>query len=338
MTNLGGPSAASKTLPRVVYFIASHVNPEQVARLVRACRSGSQNSRVLLHHDDNVSVLDRALLAEVDNLDILPSEGDVGWGAFSMCAMVIRCMTWLRDNRDFDWVVYVSGQDYPVKSPTQIEHELAGCDVDGFLQADPVQSAKWAEGAERYLYQYYNVPRVRGWSKAAHLLRRLGQPTLQGGGHPRLWARPEDPSRLGVRQWPFADLDCYRGSSWWSLSRKSIEYMLDYAEAHPRLAAHYQRVGFAPNESFFLTILRNNPGLRLANDHKRFMKWSQPGTGHPDFLTAADVPAMLNSTAFFARKLDQTRDPQVLDLLDAALGLNTMPQSLAKGVAHDRWR
>ena len=32
-----------------------------------------------------------------------------------------------------------------------------------------------------------------------------------------------------------------------------------YAEQHPELVKHYRRVGFAPNESFFPTILRNNP-------------------------------------------------------------------------------
>jgi hypothetical protein len=80
---------------RIAYFIASHVNPAQVARLVRACRSSSPGSRVLIHHDHNVSNLDPKTLGPPDNIDFLTGQPPVQWDMFSMGAMVLRHMRWL---------------------------------------------------------------------------------------------------------------------------------------------------------------------------------------------------------------------------------------------------
>jgi hypothetical protein len=98
--------------------------------------------------------------------------------------------------------------------------------------------------------------------------------------------------------------------------------MVRYADSHPELVKHYRRVGFAPNESFFPTILRNNPSFNLiTNDHKRFIRWSHPETGHPDVLTGDDFADMTGSGKHFARKIDSRKDPQILDLLDAHIGV-----------------
>jgi hypothetical protein len=130
---------------------------------------------------------------------------------------------------------------------------------------------------------------------------------------------------LGLRAFhgPFRDgFECYKGSSWWTLNRRSVEHMVRYADSHPELIKHYRRVQFAPNESFYPTILRNNPELNLiTNDHKRYIRWSHPETGHPDLLTSDDLPAILASGKDFARKIDSRKDPRILDLLDEHLGV-----------------
>lgn len=316
-------STAATRPPRVVYFIASHVNPDQVVRLVRACLSGSPESRVLIHHDYSVSDLDPARLAEFRNVDILRSEGDIGWGAFSMCAMVIRCMTWLLENREFDWVVYISGQDYPVLPPAEIERQLGASDLDGYLDAAPIETLDWALGRERYLYRYFRFPAFRGWYTLQRLVAAYGEARRAKGVDPLVWMRPQDGPRIGFRINPFGEhFRCYEGSSWWTLSRKSIAYMLDYARTHPALSAHYRRAGFAPNESFFLTILRNNPALKLVvDDNRLFIRWTHWQTGHPDLLGLLDVPAMTAAGKFFARKIDERAHPGILDAIDERIGL-----------------
>ena len=320
-------AAPAKRHARVSYFIASHVNPEQILRLVRACRSGSPESHVLLHHDYNVSDLDPAAVARIGNVDLLRAEGAVGWGAFSMCVMVLRCMRWLLANRDFDWVVYLSGQDYPVKPLAQSERELTDSAYDGYLWTQPIEDVEWEVGAMRYLYQYYDVPRFPGWRRARGRLKSVGARRVARGGLPRVWPAPVDePFRVGFRPLgggPFrGGFRCYKGSSWWTLSRRSVEHMVRFADANPKLARYYRRILFAPNESYFQTILRNDPALNLVTyDHLRYIRWTRPETGHPDVLTSDDVDVMLASNKTFARKIDARKDPRVLDILDERLGI-----------------
>jgi hypothetical protein len=313
--------------PRVVYFIASHVHPEQVVRLVRACRSGSPSSRVLLHHDYNVSYLDPQTVMGFGNVDVLAAKCAVHWGGFGTCALVLRCLRWLLDHHEFDWVVHLSGQDYPLRPLADIENELAQSVHDGYLLADPVEDREWDVGPARYLYQYYKVPRVRGWRTLRHWVNRHEAAWLAAGKLPLARVvRTQKSFRLGIRsiRGPFRDgARCYKGSSWWTLNRRSVEYMIQQAEQNPGLIRYYRRVGFAPNESFFQTILLNNPTLKLvADDHRRFIRWSHPETGHPDLLISADLSEMTTSGKDFARKIDSRKDPRIIDLLDSHLGVS----------------
>jgi hypothetical protein len=111
-----------------------------------------------------------------------------------------------------------------------------------------------------------------------------------------------------------AGLAVYAGSAWWTISRRAAEHVTGFMRDNPVVARHYQRVLFAPSESLIPTILLNAPHLTVrSNDHKRFIRWSDPRSGHPDLLTAADVDALVASPHHFARKI---ADEKLLDLLD----------------------
>jgi hypothetical protein len=255
---------------RVVYFIASHVNPDQIVRLVRACRSGSPNSRVLLHHDYTDSYLDPQTVRGFGNVDLLPPDGRVRWGLFDTCAVILRCMRWLLDHHEFDWVVYLSGQDYPIRPVAAIENDLAHASHDGYLQAKSIRDIDWHAGPARYLYQYFKVPRLRGWRTLRYWANRHETARLAEGKLPLVCIARRQGSgfRLGLRAFhsPFRDgVRCVKGSSWWTLNRRCVNYMVARAEQYPALIRYYRRVGFAPNESFFQTILLSNPELRLVS-------------------------------------------------------------------------
>ena len=324
------PTRRAASSARVVYFIASHVNPEQIVRLVRACRSGSERSRVVIHHDYRVSNLEPSMLAGIENVDLLQEQVPIEWGYFTMCQMVLQSMQWLLDHREFDWVVYLTGQDYPLQPVAEIERFLSSTPFEGFIEVKPVEEVPWVIGAQRYLYNYYTLPKFKGWGLVHGPLRRCTQAAIQAGRLPRLLvpqqrAAPPDQFKIGWRPLlgPFGrDFRCYKGSCWWTLNRRCIEYMIRYARQNAKLRRHYQRILFAPNESFFISILKNNPQLNLVtDDNKRYITWSQTETGHPDILRAHDFDTLISSGKHFARKFDQRKDPRILDLLDQHIGI-----------------
>lgn len=319
-------SHARRQGARVVYLIASHVHPPQIERLVRACRSGSAESRVLLHHDYNVSHLDPRRVTKYGNVELFPAENVMIWGTFCSCAMILRCMRWLLDHHDFDWVLHLSGQDYPIRPLADIEADLSQSPYDGYLLSSPVELLDWEVGPSRYLYQYYSVPKFRGVRTLCQWIRQHREKSLAAGHLPFAnIAVDKDRMRLGIR--PFHGLfrdgfRCYKGSSWWCLNRRSVKYMTEYAEQHPKFVRYYRRVKFAPNESFYPTILLNNPELKfVTNDDRRLIRWTHPESGHPDMLTSADLGAITSSGKDFARKIDSRQDPKILDLLDEQIGL-----------------
>ncbi|MGB7159944.1 MAG: beta-1,6-N-acetylglucosaminyltransferase [Tepidisphaeraceae bacterium] len=322
------PARAAK----VVYFVASHVFPEQVARLVRALRTGNPESRVVVHHDEKVSHLDPATVEPFDNVDLLPAM-PVQWGKFITSRMLLGAVEWVCTNHDFDYVIYLSGQDYPIKPLAQIEREL-GAQIgrcDAFTDVVPARNSQWHLGPERYLYRYYDLPRFPGlmrWRKRqqrrSNKVRALAE---------RTGTNPDPLPRLHVARDRYGErkvgvhmpaglfgprgLTVYAGSAWWTMSKRAAEHVTSFFRTNPAVARHYQRVLFAPGESMLPTILLNAPHLTCeSTDHKRFVRWSDPRSGHPDLLTAADFPTLVASPHHFARKIDGRTDPRLLDLLD----------------------
>jgi hypothetical protein len=113
---------------------------------------------------------------------------------------------------------------------------------------------------------------------------------------------------------PFAA--CRRGSDWLTVNRRCAE-LLDAAP--PALERHFART-LLPTEAWPHTVLHGEPGLRLSGDGRRYTRW-EPGSLHPDVLGMADLEPMLASGADFARKFDAEVDAEVLDALDARLGV-----------------
>jgi hypothetical protein len=276
----------------VAYLILSYTHPALVERLVGTLRAGSPGAVIAVHHDDR-----RCALGEVDALRIEPPSR-IEWGHGSQLAAVLRCLRWVRERADFDWLVLLSGQDYPVRPIPQIEAELTAAPVDAFIRHAPVAPVRLRRGgvdefARRYGYRWRPVSSTR----LARLdplvqVRRLPSGTYAGF-----------PARL--------PLPVFHGSDWFTLSRRAVETVL---AAPPAVVDHFLHT-IIPTEAFVHTVLANSP-LRLANDHRRYAVFEPPSAPSPRVFGVADVDEVLASGADFARKFD---DLAVLDEIDRRL-------------------
>ena len=313
-------------MSRVVYFVASHVNPPQIARLVRALRSGGPDSCVVINHAYRVSHLDRDLFRGLDGVEFVEPQRSPEWGDFAMTRVVLAALDWIVARRDFDWVVYLSGQDYPIRPLAEIEQFLATTAYDGFVAGrlvDPTSPGD-REFVERYSFRYHALPRFPAAAYAPRALRVVGerlrtaisraQPVVKvrrWGGHTQVGFRCARP--------PFGPtLPLYKGSAWWTLSRRAVAYLQQFVRDHPEVVRHYAHT-FAAGESLYATILRNATTLRISADNYRYIRWVG-ANAHPEILTVADFEAMRASGKHFARKIDMARDAQLLDLIDRAIG------------------
>jgi hypothetical protein len=309
-------------MSRILYLIASHINPEQVLRLTQTILANSPSAYVLIHHDAAESKLDRSAFSSLNQVHILEHPISVQWGEFSLVEMELYCIDWLlASSIQFDWLVFLSGQDYPIQPIADIEQFLNTTEYDGFMEyflaieppSQPTQAGlHWKNdtGFKRFFYHYYSVP-LSTYFKGP--LFRLGRflnslqslITLSVNRHS---------AKLGIRcKPPFNDtFQCYAGSQWHTLSYRCIQYIHEFVQQNPAIVNHYRRT-LIPDESFFQTVLLNHSSLNILNNNKRYIAWSG---SKPAVLRTQDFDRLVNSDCHFARKLDLTIDAQLFDRID----------------------
>lgn len=325
-------------MAKIAYFVMSHVNPEQVARLVRALRSSNSESWVVIHHDYSTSQLDPQTFNNIDNVHMLEQRTAIEWGGFSIIRTILNAIDWFLHGQ-FDWMVYISGQDYPIMPLQQIEQFLDTTEYDGFVSAHRADASELPEAVfpQWYFYHwyFYRIYKFKIPSTLVNLIHaqkiKSGSSTLLNEPLKRVlrpdhilplfrikYSRPNRQMMFCLRplSTPFTPtFHCYHGSNWWTLSRRSIQYLHQFTRENSDFLRYYQHT-HVPDESFFQTILLNNPSLNISDDDKRYIRWDKKPAPHPAVLTAKDFPHLVSSGKHFARKLDQTIDAQLFDLLD----------------------
>jgi hypothetical protein len=316
----------------VLYLITSHRQPAQVYRLARTIRRGSPSAPIVIHHDESRTHLDPAGFGELGDLHILPFSLPVKWGGMSIVDMNLRSFRWILGHLDFEWLVLLSGQDYPIKPLQEIEASLLASDRDGFMEAPSEVTNRILREDKtrirysftfRYFYRYITLPRWPGYSKLPVRVRR-SLATALWKVLPRLqhlvFLHPMPSganARLGFRRLhtPFGvEFRCYKASPWFSLNRRAVSRLAAPGERERDLWRYYRRT-VIPDESYFQTILFNDPSFSFHEDNMVFSKWS-PSAGSPEVLTRKDLRDVVDSGKHFARKFDVTVDPSVLDELD----------------------
>lgn len=313
---------------RVCYYMQTHARPQQIARLVRVIKEGSPNSIVLIDHDASRSPLNVALFQCLSDVYVINGPG--GYGDFSHLDRYFGAVDWL-DARgiDFDWLQNMSGQDYPLQPISAIEQFLSESRVDGYLQYAPVHPERtpadidWGAGPEYRLCSPFDTAMRFDY---AH--RWIGRPTPAK----QHWLRPIAVINY-IQPWVRVSLGfstiafrrkstifddnfvCYGGSFFCVLSEACVHYARNFARENPEIVEYFRTMP-APDEVFLQTVLVNSRKFFLVPDGKHYFDFTDSHYNHPKVLGTADLPAMLDSGAHFARKFSPDTDAEIMDILD----------------------
>jgi hypothetical protein len=305
---------------RLCYFIQNHLAPPQVGRLVRTIRRAQPEAFILVGHDEFADRCSAAELCREVDVDVFAAREPARRGYFSLLLPYFDAVEWLAERGiAYDWIVYLSAQDYPVQPLQSFEAMLAASGCDGFLRywdaSQPVNPwGRRRQGLIRYSYQYSEAP---GWTlPALRLVRSINR--VQSWLHIHLVYGP----RVGVisRRSPFGrDLVCYAGSQWTTLRRECAEHVLERVRSEDPLVQWFRKT-ICPCEAVVQTLLLNSGRFNLRNDDLRYTDFTGSRNGRPRTLTAGDLPVLTGGSYYFARKFDLDRDARVLDLLDERIG------------------
>ena len=302
---------------KICYLIQTHQNIEQIYRLVDRIKQSYWENIIIISHDFTNCSLDEIDLRK-RGIQLLKNHGGRR-GDFFVIQSYLNGIKWLIDNQiEYDWLVYLSGQDYPTKPISEIETFLSQTHYDGFMEYFKVFSpeSQWSmrEGKNRYLFKYKNIHILK---KFPNWLKKLIIPIKIVNYLQPLFRVNLAYEMLGIRRKSLfnGDFICYGGSSFTTLTGKCIEYLDDFCQNHPEIIEYYKEVCNS-DESFIQTILLNSKRFNLCNDNKRYFDFSQTKNGRPKILTINDYDAIVQSNAHFARKFDIREDGKILDILD----------------------
>ncbi len=291
--------------PVFTYVVTSYTNPQQTVRLLRRLRADSPDSRLVVSHDRKAPAPDPALLAEADaELWLTPQE--ITWGDStylrSELAAVARAQL-----APTDWLTVLTGQDYPVRPLVEYEAHLQDSGADMLLEAPESDDPNIAAFLERYRSRAYRMPRWVDRHRIHQIVKHVPGVTLSR--EPR--GLPPYLIRRRMRT-PFRNgFVLYKGCDLFALSGRAADRLLT---APPRLLRYYSRTRI-PSESYVHTVLRNQSDLVNLPGMLHYARWA--ASPHPEWLTIEDLPAMLASGRWFARKFRE--DDPVLDRLDDRL-------------------
>jgi hypothetical protein len=298
---------------RVAYFVQSHHQPEQVLRLLATLRDGSPDCALVVGHCPAGEPLPAARLAAVDaHLFHHRQRGRRGfWSLLEPWFDAVELLA--ARGVSYDWLVYLSGQDYPVLPLARSEAYLRDSSHDGYLSwrsaHAPSPDGRRQQGRLRYEYQYTELPRL---VPLLRLVRKLNG--IQKVWHVHLTYGP----RIGLRaaSSPFRDgFHPYVGLQWTTLRRACAEQVTKVARENEPLRRYYERT-LCPDEGFVQTVLVNDGRFDLCNDALRYVDFAGTRDGHPRTLRLADGPGISSGAYHFARKVDPGIDPALLDWLD----------------------
>jgi hypothetical protein len=288
---------------RFTYLVHTYREPAQIYRLVRRLRTSSPDAQIMVSHDRKSTPLDDRRLAAMDAV-WWPTSTDISWGDGSYLRSILAAYARIAPGPE-DWVTSLSGQDYILRPLTDFEGHLSSSESDALLERTPDDAAEW-NLRRRYLRRAYRVPSFAARGATGRLINLV--PGLEWAVMPH-GLRPMIERRVLRPPYPLTAIR--RGNDFFAVNGKAAQRLLD---APARVVRHFERATH-PAEGYPHTVLLNDPSIVVQPEMLHFARWR--ASSHPDYLTVDDLPEMLASGRWFARKF--LPDAPVLDRLDNLL-------------------
>lgn len=250
----------------IAYLILAHQHPEQLARLIDRLRSPRADIFV---HIDNKTEISPFLRTIGSSVHLTTRRVRVYWGDYSqVAAILVLIESAFAAPRTYDYLVLLSGVDFPLRSAAEIEDfflQNKGLEFINFVAMPSEAASKPLSRLTDYKSRPGAIGKLTG--KVRSLLVKIG-----------LIRRARDfRSCLG-------DAAPYGGSTWWALTREACEHVLKFAAANPRFMKFFENTS-SPDEMIFQTILANS---RFRPNMRRNLTYADWSKGGPNPATISD--------------------------------------------------
>lgn len=278
---------------RVAHLILTYTNPRQTERMIR--QLAHENFDFYIHVDKKFDINPHLFMEALPNVYFINNRVDVKWAGYSTVVATFECIKEIvATGIEYDFINFLSGQDYPIKSADQINSFFEENRGKEFLSYRDIKN-EWKEGLLRMEKYYLSGYEFRGKTRLENLINKV----------------------MPKRKLP-NNLHPYGKSMFWMLSPATAMYVVNTVENDKKLKDFFW-LCWASDEFVFQTILLNSPiKHKIINDNYRYIDWSAGGA-NPKVLNESDAEKISASKDLFARKFDMVNSPGILDYIDKHL-------------------
>jgi hypothetical protein len=249
--------------------------------------------QIYIHLDKKSLITDREVerIESYPQVKLLVQEYKVNWGGLNHLKAILYLSAMAVEDKENVYFHLISGHDYPIKSPEFFKGFYQRQGHMNFLEYFKVPFKGWGGNGGLDRLEYFNLfdvfnyksdTELRWINKALKIQRKIGFRRGFGINFPEI----------------------YGGSTWWSLNRDALAYILDYQKKHPSYLRRF-RYTLCSEEFFFQTLLLNSPmGESVSNNNLRYIDWTARNGNNPAVLDETDYQKIVASDALFARKFD----------------------------------
>ncbi|WP_418603825.1 beta-1,6-N-acetylglucosaminyltransferase [Hwangdonia sp.] len=248
-------------------------------------------------HIDKKTKLPKSFVRKLNaagNLKLLSRKYTVNWGGTNQLNCYLLLAEEAIKTKENVYFHLISGQDFPVKSITEFKKLFDNPIKHDYLENFELPREKWKNengGFDRFLYYYFfDISYAHKFKKEILFLVKIQK-------------------KLSIkRSFPSKIKKYYGGSSWWSLTRDTLQYVIGYTKENPYLLKR-MKYTLASDEIYFQTVIMNSAYAKnVINDNLRYIDWSPERIGKynpsPALLDLSDFEKIKNSNKLFARKFD----------------------------------
>lgn len=284
------------------FVVLSYSENPLLVRLLSRLNQIYDEPPIVIHHDYSQAPLPVPEAQLTRNISVLRPYFLTRWGGFSVVEACLAAMEDLYQKHSPDWVMNLTASCYPIAAGSSVLCELSETPCDAFIGA-------------AMLFPQMKAPNELSIRRMDEILLSPSLPTHTSdiatwmtACYRRYVATEASGTLFGPR------FGCFAGDEFFIINSRAASALISSRHAHPALVRHYSTV-HAPDESYYQTVLCNQPELTISECNRRFANWHTPGA-HPLDLTLSDFDRIVESGCYFARKVSLEASLDLLDALD----------------------
>lgn len=281
---------------KIAILVLAHAYKSQLLRLVQRL---SPDFDVFVHLDKR-SALSPADVEVAQNVRAF-KEHRVYWGSYSMILATVSLLKAAARAGSYDRYLLISGQDVPIKDNEAIAAFFDANRTTEYIEYIRLPNPYWQGGGLDRVSRYHPTSTRGAQGTALQLLK------LEHSFFKRL------NMVLGERK---IDHQFHGGANWFNLTGACVRGILDYLDANPAFLSRFKYT-VSCDEIFMQTAIHNiGAGDSVVSSCLRYVDWNA-GPEYPRILRTADYQKLVESDMLFARKFDDSVDPDIVEMLYA---------------------